>query len=102
MLDPEPGHETLAVYRADPEEGLTFVAARRITWDLMAWDFSSQGRGLSVAEAQMLIKADRRKNARLDPLIQAAEERRLLEEKRIRERDAEEARRLREREELLK
>ena len=102
VLDPEPGHETLAVYRADAEQGLTFVAARRITWDLQAWDFTSKGRGLSVAETQKIIEDERKRMGRFDPLVKAAEERRLLEEKRLRERNEEEARRLREREELIK
>ena len=102
VLDPQPGRETLAVYRADPTNGLTLLAARRITWDLMAWDFTSRGQGLSVAEAEKIIEDERRRKTRFDPLVKAAEERRLLEEKRIRERNEEEARRLRERGELLK
>lgn len=56
-----PEDATLTVYRVNQGKELTLIASRRIVWDLKAYDFTSQGKGLSVAEAQKIIEEEEKK-----------------------------------------
>lgn len=51
-----PEDATLAVYSVKGGRQIELVAARRIVWDLKAYDFTSSGKGLSVQEAEKIIK----------------------------------------------
>lgn len=58
-----PEDATLAVYKVEQSKNLVFIAARRVVWDLKAYDFTSGGKGLSVQEAQKAIEEDAKKRA---------------------------------------
>jgi hypothetical protein len=61
-----PEDATLAVYRVNQGKEIILIAARRIVWDLKAYDFSSQGKGLSVREAQKIIEEEEEKRKKED------------------------------------
>ena len=52
-----------SVYKINQGKEIIFIAARRICFDLKAYDFTSKGNGLSVSEAEKIIKEadDKRK-----------------------------------------
>mgnify|MGYP001619340140 CR=1 FL=1 len=56
-----PEDATLTVYRVNQGKELVLIASRRIVWDLKAYDFTSKGQGLSVAEAQKIIEDEEKK-----------------------------------------
>ncbi|MCE9582864.1 MAG: hypothetical protein K8T20_10250 [Planctomycetes bacterium] len=56
-----PEDATLSVYKVEQGKTLTLIAVRRVVWDLKAYDFSSNGKGLSVEEAQKAIEEAERK-----------------------------------------
>ncbi len=56
-----PEDATLTVYKVDQGKTLVLIASRRIVWDLKAYDFSSNGKGLSVQDAQKEIEEAERK-----------------------------------------
>jgi hypothetical protein len=99
ILNVDPGAEALALYAADPKGRLDFLAGRRITWDIMGYDYSSNGHGVSVRDVQEAIEsADAHRRNQFKEELDAAEARRKAEEERVRLLNEEEARRLRERE----
>ncbi|NUN49001.1 MAG: hypothetical protein HUU15_09260 [Candidatus Brocadiae bacterium] len=51
-----PEDATLTVYKVDQGKRLLLIASRRIVWDLKAFDFTSEGKGLSVDEAKRAIE----------------------------------------------
>ncbi|MEK7466789.1 MAG: hypothetical protein AAB074_05170 [Planctomycetota bacterium] len=100
ILNTVPGEEAMALYEVDPVEGIRFVAGRRVTWDLHAYDFSANGKGISVADVQRAVEMAerRRQNKPFQDELRAAEARRRAEAERLQKLNEEEAARLRERE----
>jgi hypothetical protein len=61
-----PEDATLSVYKVEQAKQLTLIAVRRIVWDLKAYDYSSNGKGLSVEEAQKTIEEAEKKRKEKD------------------------------------
>ena len=61
MKTSPPEDATLSVYKVEQGKNLTLIAVRRIVWDLKAYDYSSNGKGLSVEEAQKTIEEAEKK-----------------------------------------
>jgi hypothetical protein len=98
VMNGNPGEESLALYSLGPEEGLLFEAGRKIRWDLSSYDFSSNGKGLPVAEAQRAIEESLKWRKRgHEEEIRAREAKRQADEERVKALNEDEARRLRER-----
>jgi hypothetical protein len=51
-----PEEATLGVYKINQGKEIVFIAARRVCYDLKAYDYTTKGNGLSVAEAEKIIK----------------------------------------------
>jgi hypothetical protein len=61
-----PEDATLTVYKVEQNKRLVLIASRRIVWDIKAFDFSSEGKGLSVDEAKKAIEDFERKQKEKD------------------------------------
>jgi hypothetical protein len=61
-----PEDATLTVYKVEQGKQLVLIASRRIVWDLKAYDFSSNGKGLSVEDAQKAIEEAEKKRKEKD------------------------------------
>ena len=56
-----PEDATLTVYKVDQGKELNLVAARRIVWDLKAWEYPPNGKGISVEDAKKAIEEAEKK-----------------------------------------
>ncbi|MCE9582862.1 MAG: hypothetical protein K8T20_10240 [Planctomycetes bacterium] len=93
------GAEAVALYRVEPSKGLSLLAARNIHWDLMAYDYNSNGKGIRVATAQAAIEgAMKQRSEKYRGLMDENWKRLAEQENRARALNEEEAQRLRDRE----